>query len=321
MNCIVTGACGFIGINLCKRLLEDGHDVTGIDNFIVGQPEELLKVCGDFHRFQMLEGDFASKYHDSVFYEGADVIYHLGGMSGVRESIDDPQLWFRNNVIGTFNVLELARKHNIKKVVVASSSASIGDVDPPIHEEIPMKPISPYGASKGFKELFSTAYYHSYGIDAVSLRFSNVYGPHSTIKASLVAKFIRKIMNKETIEIYGSGKQTRDFIYVDDLVEAIILSGEKNVGGQVFQISTGVETTVNDMTKLICKNMKQVGHIAKEIRYTEPALGDILTNYADNSKAVKMLNWTPKVGIEEGVRETIKWFISEVNNGNINIRL
>jgi UDP-glucose 4-epimerase len=233
-------------------------------------------------------------------------------MSGVRESIEKPDVWFKNNVVGTFNILEIARKYNIKKVVMAASSACIGDTLPPIHEEIHMKPISPYGASKGCKELYTTAYFHSYGMDVTALRFSNVYGPHSTIKVSLVAKFIRKILSGENLNIYGSGNQTRDFVYVKDLLDALQLAASKNVGGEIFQISTGVEMSVNEMTTLICEEMKKYDFEIPLINYTDPAVGDIMTNYADNSKAKSMLGWSPKVDVKEGLKQTIEWFIREV---------
>lgn len=311
MNCLVTGSAGFIGINLCETLLKQGHQVTGIDNFIVTTPDEMMKVCGNYSNFHFHEIDFAENGRSFVF-KNIDTLYHLGGMSGVRESIKFPDVWFKNNVVGTFNILEKARQYDIPNVVIASSSAAIGNVDPPINEEIPMKPISPYGASKGFKELYASAYYHSYGINVSSLRFSNVYGPHSTIKISLIAKFIRKIMKGETLRIYGSGKQTRDFIYVKDLVNAIISAGNKSVGGETFQISTGIEKSVNEVTAMICEIMKKFGYKIPEIEYTEPALGDILTNYADNSKATNMLNWNPCIDLYNGLYKTVQWFVREV---------
>lgn len=315
MNYVVTGACGFIGINLCKKLLKGHHHVVGIDNFSVGKPKELMKECGTYERFQLLRVDFSiDKVLQTIgdVFEKADVIYHLGGMSGVRESIESPRVWFENNVLGTFNILEIARKYNVKKVVIASSSACIGDVDPPIHEEMILNPISPYGASKGTKELYSSAYHHAYGMAPVCLRFSNVYGPHSTIKVSLIANFLRKILFGEELNIYGDGNQTRDFVYVDDLINAIILAGEKDVGGEIFQISTGVEISVNEITKIICNKMKELGYEPSKINYTDPAIGDIMTNYADNSKAKTMLDWSPKVDVKEGLSKTIDWFIREV---------
>jgi UDP-glucose 4-epimerase len=311
MNCLVTGSAGFIGINLCKKLLDDGHEVTGIDNFCVTTPDEMMKVCNPYPNFHFHEIDFAINGRSFVF-KNIDIIYHLGGMSGVRESILHPDVWFQNNVVGTFNILEKARSYDIPKVVIASSSAAIGDVDPPITEDIPMKPISPYGATKGFKELFASAYYHSYGIDATALRFSNVYGQHSTIKISIVAKFIRKIMKGEELNIYGSGKQTRDFIHVRDLVNAIIAAGNHNVGGETFQISTGIETSVNEMTENICMIMKRHRFSIPLINHIDPVAGDILTNYADNTKAKTMLEWEPCIDIYKGLHETIQWFIKEV---------
>jgi len=311
MNCLVTGACGFIGINLVKKLLEDGHNVTGIDNFIVGTFDELNRTCKNFKNFKFYNFDFSRRYCDESIFECIDVIYHLGGMSGIRPSIKTPDIWFNNNVIGTFNILELARKYYTTNVVIASSSACLGDVDPPMHEEMVMNPISPYGASKGCKELYAKAYSYSYGMNISALRFSNVYGPHSTIKVSLVAKFIRKILLGEQLNIYGDGTQTRDFIYVDDLIDAIISAGSKNVGGEVFQISTRVETSVNEMTEIICQGMMKEGYKIPRIEYTEPVLGDIQTNFADNSKAKKILKWEPKIEIKEGVKNTIEWFINE----------
>ncbi len=311
MNCLVTGAAGFIGINLCEKLLQDGYNVIGIDNFIVSTPDELMKICGDHGNFNFYEIDFAEENNTSL-YENIDVIYHLGGMSGVRESILYPEVWFKNNVVGTFKVLESARDAGIKKVVIASSSASIGNAASPVHEDIPMHPISPYGASKGFKELYASAYYHAYNMNTVALRFSNVYGPHSTIKTSLVAKFIRKILKGEEMNIYGSGDQTRDFIYIGDLINAMIAASKEDVGGEVFQISTCIETSVNKMTMSICNAMQKHGFDTPKINYIDPVKGDIMTNYADNSKAIKMLKWEPYIDIKNGLEETVKWFINEV---------
>lgn len=312
MKCIVTGACGFIGINLTKKLLDLDNEVIGIDNFIVGTIDELERTCGKHPKFKFINFDFSMRYSDESFFENTDVIYHLGGMSGVRPSIKYPDIWFRNNVQGTFNILEIARKYGIQNVVIAASSACIGDAVPPIHEDLPMQPISPYGATKGCKELFTSAYYHSYKMNVSALRFSNVYGSHSTIKTSLVAKFIRKILSGEQLNIYGDGHQTRDFIHVSDLIEALILASKNNVGGETLQICTGIETSVNDITNKICDKMNKYGYEIPKINYTDPVLGDIITNYATPSKAKKLLNWKAKISIEDGLDETIKWFIGEL---------
>lgn len=307
MKCIVTGGCGFVGINLVEYLLKLGHDVIAIDNLSVGSLTELKETCDKYDNFLFLNFDITDSNNE--VYKGADIIYHLAAMSGVRESVLYPDVWFKNNVIGTFNVLEVARKYEIKNVVMASTGAAVGDAPPPITEDMHMKPISPYGASKGCMELYTTAYYHSYNMNVVSLRFSNVYGPHSTLKTSLVAKFIKKIINREEINIYGSGDQTRDFINIKDLIKAIQLSASKNVGGEIFQICTGIKVSVNDITKMICNIMKEKGFDIPKINYTEPVVGDLFTNYADNKKAKTILSWSPNVTLENGLRETIDWFL------------
>lgn len=311
MNYIITGGCGFIGINLCEKILKSGHNVLALDNLSIGSLKELMKTCKGYNNFHFKQYDIFLDFKNDEIFKGIDTIYHLAGMSGVRESIKNPDVWFNNNVVGSFNILEIARKYNIKNVIMASSSASVGDAIPPIHESIHMKPISPYGASKGFIELYTTAYYHSYGINITALRFSNVYGPHSTLKTSLIAKFIRKIINGDQINIYGNGKQTRDFIYIQDLINAIQLAEEKDVGGEIFQICTGIELSVNSITEMICNEMKLNGYNIPTINYTDPILGDILINYADNKKAKKLLNWSPNINIKKGLHETIKWFIKE----------
>lgn len=307
MKYLITGGCGFIGINLAMKLLKSGNEVLVVDNLSVGSLSELMKTCSKYDKFSFVNFDITNV--DDTLYRECDIIYHMAAMSGVRESVLYPDVWFKNNVIGTFNVLEAARKYNIKNVVMASTGAAVGEAHPPITEELHMKPISPYGASKGCMELYATAYYNSYDLNIISLRFSNVYGPHSTLKTSLVAKLIKKIISREEINIYGTGEQTRDFIYVKDLVEAIQLSSKKDIGGEVFQICSGTETSVNAITKIICNSMKKRGYKIPIINYTPPVVGDVFTNYADNSKAKTMLGWTPKVQLEDGIEETINWFL------------
>lgn len=310
MKCVITGACGFIGINLAEQLLIEGHEVVGIDNFVVGTIDELMSTVGHFKKFKFQYFDLAKRYVNEDIFEGADVIYNMAGMSGVRESVLDPDIWFYNHVMATFNALEIARKYNIKTFVTASSSACIGNVPPPIHEEIPMKPLSPYGAGQGFKELYVHAYHNAYDMNTVALRFSNVYGPHSTIKISLVAKFMRRILAQKQINIYGDGEQTRDFIYVKDLTRAVQMAGESGIGGEVFQVCTGVETSINTATNIVCREMERHGYIIPPIVHTDPALGDIKTNFASNKKITSALGWEPEMELEEGVRITANWFIN-----------
>ena len=157
-------------------------------------------------------------------------------------------------------MLEAARKNSVKRFVFASSGAPVGECNPPIHEELPCHPVSPYGASKLAGEGYCSAYYRTFGVETVALRFGNVYGPGSGHKNSVIAKFIKQAMNGEPLEIYGDGKQTRDFIYIDDLIEAIRLSATvERIGGNVFQIATNTETTVREMTNKLLPVLSEFG--------------------------------------------------------------
>jgi len=181
---------------------------------------------------------------------GIDAVVHLAASTGVIPSVEDPRSDCTANIIGTFNYLETARLNKIKRFVFASSGAPLGEQQPPIHEEMVPRPISPYGASKLCGEAYCSAYHRSFGLDTVALRFGNVYGPRSTHKGSVVAKFIRHIFAGKPLPIYGDGNQTRDFIYVDDIVDAILLALEKpKVGGEVFQIATHQEYTVAEVAE------------------------------------------------------------------------
>ena len=171
-------------------------------------------------------------------------------------------------------------------------------------------PVSPYGASKLAGEGYCSAYYNTFGIQTVALRFGNVYGPRSNHKSSVVAKFIRQAMNDETLEIYGTGNQTRDFIYIDDLIEAIFLASSKeNIGGQVFQIATNAETTVNEMADLLLDIMAQKGIGSINILHSDPRKGDVIRNFSDTSKASRLMSWNNQTSILEGLEKTIEWFL------------
>ena len=312
MNWLITGGCGFIGTGLVENLLRDrNNNIRIIDNLSVGSIEQLSQVCNVDTDVDLQISDITDAALFTKLCDDYDVIVHLAAMSGVRESVEFPKIWFDNNVIGTFNVFESARINNIKKVVCASSSAAVGDVDPPIHERLPMLPISPYGASKSFMETFASAYHNSYGIDTVCLRFSNVYGPLSATKTSLVAKFIRYVMEGKTFNIYGSGEQTRDFIHLYDLIEAIKLAATvNNVGGETFQLSSATEKTINEIIKKLVDILNTMGYTAKYIN-TESKIGDIMTNWADNTKTREMLGWKQNIDLDEGLKSTVEWFIKE----------
>jgi len=188
---------------------------------------------------ELVVGDVTEKSLALNVCKGADAVVHLAASTGVIPSVEDPEQDFASNVVGTFNYLEAARLNGIGRFVFASSGAPLGEQVPPVHEEMVPHPISPYGAGKLCGEAYCSAYHGSFGLETVVLRFGNVYGPHSKHKGSVVAKFIRHIMASEPLPIYGDGNQTRDFIYVEDLTEAILLAlNRADVGGEIFQIAT-----------------------------------------------------------------------------------
>jgi UDP-glucose 4-epimerase len=213
-----------------------------------------------------------------------------------------------SNVIGIFNMLEAARQQGIKKFVSASSGATVGEVEPPIHERKVPRPVSPYGASKLAGEAYCSAYYLTFGIKTISLRFSNVYGPLSKHKSSVVAKFLKLAFSGETLEIYGDGSQTRDFIYIDDLIQAIMLSVKADVGGEAFQIATYKETTVNEIADRIKHIIESELDKKVNVVHGETRLGDVNRNYSDISKAWQMLGFSPEFSLDEGLLNTFKYF-------------
>lgn len=320
MKWLITGGCGFIGTGLIKRLIEDGgHSIRVIDNLSVGTRDDLGRICkfsevdiediGGEARVELIVGDILDEFLAVDVAQGVDVIVHLAANTGVGPSVENPRKDCITNVIGTLNYLEAARINGIGRFVFASSGAPIGECTPPIHEEVPPHPVSPYGASKLSGEAYCSAYYRTYGVNTVALRFGNVYGPGSGHKTSVAAKFIRQAMNGETLEIYGDGKQTRDFIFIDDLIRAIQLAAAtEGIGGETFQIATSTETTVTEIVEHLIPLLSDFGIQNIEVKHGEIRKGDVRRNFSDTSKALKMLGWRANVDIDNGLRQTVQWF-------------
>ncbi len=319
---LITGGCGFIGTSLIHNLeAEGGHHVRILDNLSTGTRTDLEQVCS----FQEVDGNQLKQGPEGVelvigdildeklaqnVATGIDIIVHLAANTGVGPSVEDPRTDCLTNVIGTFNYLEAARCNNVPRFIFASSGAPAGEVEPPIHEEIPPHPVSPYGASKLAGEGYCSAYNKTFGIQTVMLRFGNVYGPGSVHKNSVVAKFIRQALNGQTLEIYGDGTQTRDFIYIDDLIEAMRLAATTdNIGGEAFQIATNNETTIGEMTELLVETMNNKGLTGINIANGETRLGDVQRNYSDTSKAKKYLGWQTTTDLQNGLKKTIEYFL------------
>ncbi|MBI1911108.1 MAG: GDP-mannose 4,6-dehydratase [Deltaproteobacteria bacterium] len=316
MRWLITGGCGFIGANLAARLLKE--DLTCririLDNFSTGSSFNLHEACGKSisgSRMELVQADARDPRACIENSEGMDAIVHLAASAGVSQSVDDPRRDMETNVISTFNMLEAARQNCVKGFIFASSGASTGDTEPPVNEEKPPRPISPYGAGKLAGEGYCSAFFRTYGLKTVALRFGNVYGPYSGHKNSVVAKFFRQALSNQLLEVNGDGTQTRDFIYVHDITEAIILSIKGEVGGEVFQIATCRETSINELVSKIKSLVENETGNEVKINYRSSLKGDMKRSFADISKAKKTLGFSPQYQLEEGLMKTFEYFKKE----------
>lgn len=324
MKWIITGGCGFIGRALIRHLnAEGGHKIRVYDNLSVGTRDDLAGEApfvelsdnnlSDWSAdLALIKGDILEADHLRAAAVGADILIHLAANTGVAPSVEDPYSDCHTNVMGTLNALEACRHENLNRMVFASSGAPLGVQTPPLHEEMAAHPASPYGASKLAGEGYCSAYFHCYGVESVVLRFGNVYGEGSTRKASVVAKFIKLAMAGETLEIYGDGSQTRDFIYIGDLIRAVYAAATTpGVGGETFQIATSAETTVGALTERLVAAIQEVTGIEPKWINGEQRAGDVARNFSDTSKAAAQLNWTPKMDLDEGLRRTVRFFAEQ----------
>ncbi len=312
---LITGGCGFIGTNLIEYLLDRTDvDINVLDDLSQGKIEYLKSVEGySEDRIKFIEGDVRNEEDVSAALENCEKVIHLAAQTDVIDSVEDPQNDADINIMGTINLLNESVESSVKRFVFASSAAPLGEQDMPIHEDKVPQPLAPYGASKLAGEGYCSAYAGSFGIKTVALRFSNVYGPKSWHKGSVVSKFIKQILEGETPIIYGDGDQTRDFIHTKDISKALHLSSVQDLESrfELFQIATGKETTINELYSKLKKKLEEKGLAVPEVRYAEEREGEIYRNYADISKAERELNYRPGVTLEEGLEETIDWFLHE----------
>ena len=320
---LITGGCGFIGCNLVRHLLaEGGHSIRVLDNLETGGPERLAALA-PLHDFpggadalggsgggvELVVGDVLDQELVHLSARGRDVLVHLAANTGVGPSVEDPRRDCMANVIGTLNCLDAARHGGVRRFVFASSNAPLGAVEPPVHEETAPRPASPYGVSKLAGEGYCSAYWQSFGLETVALRFGNVYGPGSDRKSSLVAAFIRRGLAGQPLEVFGDGNQTRDFIFVDDLVQAVVKAAKvPGIGGEIFQIATARETTVAEVARLVADAMTEAGLRSVAMRHVAPRVGDARRSYANTTKAERLLGWRASTPLEEGVRQVMRWF-------------
>ncbi len=309
----ITGGCGFIGLNLTEHLLSstDWHIII-LDNLSSGSKENLEHLDGfSPERITFLKGDIRDRETVADALQGSTYLVNLAAQVGVIPSVEDPFEDADINIFGLLNVLTEAAEGNITRLVQASSAAPLGEQTPPLDEKKPPRPLSPYGASKLAGEGYCSAFAGSYDLDTVALRFSNVYGPHSYTKGSVVAKFLRQMLRNERVAIYGDGDQTRDFIHARDIARAIYLALTEELPNrfELFQIATGTETTINTLYHMITEEMEPHGYTVADPYYEPARKGEIYRNYADISKAEKILGYRPSVPLSAGIAETVTWFI------------
>jgi UDP-glucose 4-epimerase len=313
---LITGGCGFIGTNLVRFVAQSDPDagVRVFDNLLVGTREDLAEAlqgsaCGSAGRVHVVVGDVRELDQVRAAAAGADVIVHLAARTGVLPSLEDPLGDCATNVVGTLNVLEAARLEGVRRVVFASSGAPLGEQAPPLHEGLVPAPMSPYGASKLAGEGYCSAYHGAFGMGTVALRFGNVYGPGSARKQSVVARLIRQGLAGEPWQVFGDGEQTRDYLYVDDLVRCIVAAARSDVAGRVLQVATGRETKLNELIDMLRALLGPRG-VMPSVVHGPPRAGEVRRSYADISAARALLGWSPRWQLEAGLRETLSWFVS-----------
>ena len=304
-NVLITGGAGFIGRHLADHLTRQADaTVTVIDNESLGAREHL-----DLEKVRFIHGDLRNREQLRSALKGQDVVVHLAADTRVVDSIADPVHNFESNVIGSFNLLELCRDLGVNRVIAASTGGAIlGDVEPPVHEQMAPQPTSPYGASKLMLEGYLSAYASSYGMSTCALRFSNIYGPRSFHKGSVVAHFFKQIMAGEKPVVYGDGSQTRDYCYVGDLVAGIWTAAQSDVRGS-YQLGSGIPTTLDQLLD----HMRVVTGLELDVVYEDFRAGEVQDTWCDISKAREGFGFEPVTQLEDGLRATWRWYETQAH--------
>ena len=307
---LVTGVAGFIGSTLARELLAQGQKVRGLDNFSTGKRENVTEILGqiDLHEADVLDLD---ALHRAC--RGVDYVLHEAAIPSVPRSVKDPLGNNRANVDGTLNLLVACRDAKVKRVIYAASSSAYGDTPTlPKREDMPPNPISPYATAKLAGEYYMTSFYRCYGLETVCLRYFNVFGPRqdpTSPYSGVLAKFITQMLSGEQPTIFGDGKQSRDFTYIENVVRANLLACRaeaSKVAGKVINVATGRRTDLYQ-TFLILK--KLIGY-SGDVKYGPERAGDVKHSLADISRAEQFLGYQPTVNFEEGLSRTVEWYRS-----------
>ncbi len=307
MRILITGGAGFIGSHLCGKYVQDKHTVICLDNFLSGNILNIRHLL-DYNNFKLVRGDIRDKNILKEIMRDVDAVFHMAAQVHVDRSYIEPELTYDINVMGTHNILELARLHDIKKVIYASSSEVYGTAQSnPMYENHPLDAPHPYGASKTAADRMCYAYAQTFGMDIRIVRTFNIYGPRQKDYGygGVISLFAKRVLNNQPPIIYGNGLQTRDYTYIDDIVRAydLILNHKGKIDAPV-NIGSGRETTILSLANLIiktCKSKVQPVHMV-----ARP--GEVLRLIADNSRAKEILGWSPETSFVTGLKKYIEWY-------------
>lgn len=309
MKILITGGAGFIGSHLCDKYTKEGHTVLCLDNFMNGDLRNIRHLL-DYKNFKLIKGDIRDFDLLDNIMRDVDVVFHLAAQIHVDRSYIEPKLTYEVNVMGTQNVLEVARIHDAKKIIHASTSEVYGSaLHVPIDENHPMNAPHPYGASKIASDRMCYAYIQTYGMDISILRFFNIFGPRQRDfgYGGVISIFTRRVLSGTPPILYGDGTQTRDYTYIEDVVRAydLVLNHNKPIT-EPINFGTGKEVTIIDLAYKIIDLCGKKGDI-KPV-HVEPRIGEVKRLIADATKTKKLLGWEPKFSLEDGLREFIQWY-------------
>jgi len=310
---LVTGGGGFIGSNLVRALLERGRRVRVLDNFSTGFRENLDEVGDDI---DLIEGDLRDTETCRKACEGVDIASHQGAVPSVPRSMTDPQTSFDTNLVGTHNLLMAAREAKVRRVIFAASSSAYGAGEElPKRESMPLLPLSPYAAAKAAGELYCATFYRAFGLETISLRYFNIFGPRqdpTNQYAGVIAAFASRMLRGERPIIYGDGNQSRDFTYIENVIHANLLAAEApEVVGEVVNIGCGDATDLNHMVG----TFNQILGTDLDPIYEPPRPGDVKHSLADIAPARKLLGYEPTVPFDDGLRKTVDWYRWAIESG------
>ncbi|TSJ45806.1 SDR family oxidoreductase [Fluviicola chungangensis] len=315
-NVLVTGGAGFIGSNLCEDLLKVNNKVICLDNFSTGHRKNIIPFLSD-PNFHLIDGDIRNIADCHTAVKNVDIVLHQAALGSVPRSLNDPMATNEVNITGFLNMLIAARDAKVKRFVYAASSSTYGDSESlPKVEEVIGKPLSPYAVTKYVNELYAHVFGLNYGLEVIGLRYFNVFGRKQSPNgayAAVIPKFIDKFRSYESPVINGDGSYSRDFTYIDNVIQMNHLAGtteNKNAIGQVFNTAVGDRTTLIELTQLLKKYLSQYDSaIANvEIQYGPNRDGDIPHSLASIEKAVTMLGYIPEVKLEDGIKKTVSWY-------------